>query len=526
MIAARPRVLVRGGVVHTPENPRATAMLTVGGTVVWLGDEAGAATYGDSVDEVIDLQGRLVTPGFVDAHVHLSETGFALQSTPLGEATSLQDALDRLATTTNGGRVVFAHGWDESGWPERRPPTMTEVDRAVDGAVALLGRVDGHSAVVSTALLAMRPEIKAMDGWSDGGWVAREAHHAAVEVLQGLRTAETSRAALLTALHSAAAHGLVSVHELNAPHISPWEDLQILRELAAEQPLPEVVPYWGAMLGGDHAEDSVQGFAGDLCVDGAIGSRTARLHEPYADEDARGHQYLDAEQICRHVLWCTRRQTQAGFHVIGDAAMTEVVRGLQLAEQEVGAPSLLRCRHRLEHAEMPDPEALATLARLGVVASVQPAFEATWGGRAGMYTQRLGPARSAAMNPYASMERSGVTLAFGSDSPVTPMSPWAAIRAAVHHHVSGQRLTVEEAFTAHTRGGHRARGDDHSGTLVPGAAATYAVWSLPEGMSGDDRPGSSDAEAGPWLPTPAAHGPLPICVRTVRDGQVLYAAAD
>jgi len=513
------RVLLRGGSVHSPAHPAATAMVTVGDLVAWVGDEAGAAGWLDDVDDVVDLDGRLVTPGFVDAHTHLSKTGFALQTLDLSAASSLTGALDQLARGSAGSRegVLFAHGWDESRWPEGRPFTGSELERAVGGRVAYVSRVDAHSAVVTGALVEKDAAIMTLPGWRGDGVVERDAHHAARAVVDALRSADARSGALLLALRRAASVGITSVHEINAPHIAPYDDIDLVRSLRAEHDLPHVVGYWGALQGGDHPDADVAGFAGDLCADGAIGSRTAALNTPYADADGSGHLYVDAEQVRDHVVWCTRRGVQAGFHVIGDRAVDEVVSGLCRAADVLGAARMIAARHRLEHVEMPAAGALSVMAALGVVASVQPAFDAAWGGSGALYEQRLGVRRAGGMNPFATMQRAGIVLAFGSDSPVTPLAPWGAVRAAVLHTRGDERLTVSDAFEAHTRGGHRARRDDQGGVLVPGSDASYAVWDLE---------GSADTAATGGLPDVGQSDRLPACVRTVVSGAVAFEAGE
>jgi predicted amidohydrolase YtcJ len=148
-----------------------------------------------------------------------------------------------------------------------------------------------------------------------------------------------------------------------------------------------------------------------------------------------------------------------------------------------------------------------------------------------LYERRLGERRAAAMNPFASMHRAGVALAFGSDSPVTPFDPWGAVRAAAFHHDDAERLTVRAAFNAHTRGGHRARRSDEAGVLRPGAEATYAVWELASDLTvqtPDARVASwsTDLRAGvPVLPDVHPHAELPTCVQTVVGGRVVYATS-
>jgi predicted amidohydrolase YtcJ len=136
-----------------------------------------------------------------------------------------------------------------------------------------------------------------------------------------------------------------------------------------------------------------------------------------------------------------------------------------------------------------------------------------------MYAQRLGVSRALAANPFGAMHGVGVTLAFGSDSPVTPLDPWGSVRAAVSHFNPAQRMTVRAAFAAHTRGGWCAVHRDDEGMLVPGAPATFAVWSTPAGVA-DGLPvlvSPDPDEQGPRDPTP-----LPVCRRTVLRGEVIF----
>ena len=131
---------------------------------------------------------------------------------------------------------------------------------------------------------------------------------------------------------------------------------------------------------------------------------------------------------------------------------------------------------------MVSEEQAAKLGSWGVIASMQPNFDALWGGDDGMYAQRLGPDRAAQLNPFALLASQGVPLAFGSDSPVTGMDPWATVRAATRHHTRGSAVSARAAFAAATRGAWRAAGvrDGITGTLVPGAPASYAIWEADE----------------------------------------------
>jgi hypothetical protein len=197
---------------------------------------------------------------------------------------------------------------------------------------------------------------------------------------------------------------------------------------------------------------------------------------------------------------------QAGFHAIGDAAISAVLDGFRAAAEAVGIYVIGKGRHRIEHAELADE--ITAFARFGLIASVQPAFDARWGGDHGMYVERLGTERARRMNPFAALAAAGVPLALGSDAPVTPLDPWAALRAAVRHRTIGHGIPYAHAFAAHTVGGWRAVHVDDAGVLVPGSRASYAVW---------------DATAlDPLTGLPDLDAPDPVCLRTVVRGNVVF----
>ena len=528
-------VLLRGGFVYSPADPFATAMVVDGDTVAWVGSEGAADSFADGVDRVVRLEGALVTPAFADAHVHTTATGLALTGLDLSDARSLPEALSRTAAHAAGrpgDRVLLGHGWDETSWPERRPPTRAEVDEATGGRPLYLARTDVHSAVVSTALLDLVPGVADRPGYDPAGPLTRDAHHAVRRAAHAALTPAQRAAAQRAALRHAASRGIGSLHECAGPDISSEDDLTALLALAADEPGPRVHGYWAEPARTPGDLDRIRdlgavGAGGDLFVDGSIGSRTALLHAPYADAGHTGVSHLDADTIARHLTLCTRAGVQAGFHAIGDAAIAAVVDGVRAAASATGLDRVRALRHRVEHAELMTAETIAAFAEFGLIASVQPAFDATWGGADGMYAARLGAERAAALNPYAAMTRAGVPLVLGSDSPVTPLDPWGAVRAAAFHRTPAHRLSARAAFHAHTRGGWRAVGRDDAGVLVPGAPADYAVWSVGDLVvqTPDERVAnwSTDPRSGtPGLPDLTPGGELPTALRTVVGGRTVY----
>jgi predicted amidohydrolase YtcJ len=331
-------------------------------------------------------------------------------------------------------------------------------------------------------------------------------------------------------LQHALSLGIGTIHELGGPQISGPADFTELLSLEDARK-PRIVGYWGEGIGPDAALNlKATGAAGDYFVDGAIGSRTALLVEPYADDEhTLGAQYLTAEQLRDHITACSVRGVQAGFHVIGDGAMELVAAAFVEAEAQVGTDRVRSAAHRLEHVEMVTAEQIELFARLGITISAQPVFDQRWGGAGGMYETRLGSRRAPTLNPFAAMLAAGVPLAFGSDAPVTPLAPWEAIRAAAHHHTATHAISVRAAFAAHTRGGWRAAGAGHGGVIAPGEPADLAVWQVDELVvqAPDDRVAawSTDPRSGVApLPNVEPGAPLPQCLQTIVNGLTVYTA--
>lgn len=529
--------LYRGGFVYTPVDPFANALVVDGGAVAWIGGDDAAAVHVDAVDEVVELEGALVTPAFVDAHAHLSQSGATLRGIDVASAPTLAVALSRIegAGRAARGRPLYAPNWDERSWPEGRPPTGAELDRVSYGGVVYMPRVDGHSAAISSALAAACG-ARQLPGWSGDGLVTREAHHAAREAFTGATTPAQRRADIELALSRAAAAGIGLVHENGGRILSSADDFADVLAAGERGDLPQTLGYWAELVSdeaqarGTAALHGAHGLAGDLTIDGSIGSRTASLREPYADAPGhRGNAYLGVEQVRDHIAACSLAGVQGGFHVIGDAGVDTAVAGFEAAAALAGADVVRRARHRLEHLEMVSREGIERLAALGVTASVQPAFDALWGGAEGMYAERLGPERVSGMNPLAAMLAAGMTVALGSDSPVTPFAPWEAVRASVNHHDPQQRISARAAFLAHTRGGWRAAGIDDRGYLDFGLPATFAVWAVGDLVvqAPDDRiqTWSTDPRSGtPGLPDLAPDAPAPTTLRTVVRGRTVFDA--
>ncbi|WP_072801786.1 amidohydrolase [Rhodococcoides yunnanense] len=528
--------LLLGGRIYSASAPDATAMAVTDGIVTWTGeDRTGRALHPGA--EEFDLAGAFVAPAFVDSHVHTTAHGLALGGLNLTGCRSRAHCLDSLRryVLASVDPVIWGHGFDESTWQDGGAPTTTELDEIAPGRAVYLTRIDAHSAACSSVLRnASRTDLTRLAGYHPQTPLTSDAHHAARAAARSMLTVAVRAQAQKRALDDAAASGICAVHECGGPDVSGRADFA---ELMSLDHGVEVRGYWGqAVSTAQEARDvladtGAHALGGDIFVDGSLGSRTAWLQEPYDDAPGTGVSYLGVDAIADHVAACTEANVQAGFHAIGDAAVAAVVEGFSRVAQTVGGPRLAARGHRVEHLEMVTDEQVTKLASWGVIAAMQPRFDRLWGGESSLYAQRLGRDRALRLNPFAQLASSGVSLAFGSDAPVTAMDPWAVSRAAVNHRTSGSGLSPRAAFAASTRGAWRAGGvrDGLAGTLAPGAPASYAIWEAQELVVRAPKDGvarwSTDPRAGvPPLPPLDEDSPSPRCLRTVHRGRVIHEA--
>ncbi len=459
---------------------QARAVLVRGSRITWVGDDPGAAP---EHDRRLDLDGCTLGPAFVDAHVHLTPTGISLRGLDLSDVRSGEELLHAVETVAqqHTGRVLWGDGYDDHGFPDDLPGP-DELAAVTPHCAVYLSRTDGHSCLVDRDSLSASPlsRVEGVERDQNGeptGVLRGEANHIARRWAIGAMSADELESARRTAAKHAARMGIASVHEMGGPDIMGVTDLD--RWIEGTWPI-EVIAYWGSTDLSVVKERELRQAGGDLFLDGSLGSHTAALVDPYEDGGETGVLYYGDEELTSFFRDATLAGIQVGVHAIGDAAVRQAVRcWKQVAESlpEYLSGEIARLRHRIEHLEMiPDP-VLYDIARLGLVASVQPAFEATWGGPDGMYETRLGEERARRMNPYRTLADLGIPLAFGSDSNVTPMDPWGGVHAAEHRRAPHHALSRLEAVSASCLGGrHAARQDRFSGVVRAGMRADLAAW--------------------------------------------------
>jgi predicted amidohydrolase YtcJ len=472
------RTLYRASRVHTLASPSAGDWILVDGRHV---ERVGT---GDppQANRVVDLPAATIVPGFVDSHVHLTGTGEHLQAPTLESTRSGADLLDVLRREAATGSPTLLHGFDESVWADRSLPGRRELDEAATVPAALL-RVDGHVALANGAALessgaAERPGAERDSEGPTGRvtgpalsalrrWFAMHLAEREVEDLQ------------LAAAGAAVSRGVTTVHEMSMPHERGIRDLEIL--MGHQHRLPvDVCTYVATTDVAQVMDLGLPRIGGDLPVDGSIGARTAAVTRPYADEAGQGRSAYDDDELAEFFHDAHLAGLQVGVHAIGDAAIEQVVATWERVYHALdtrGRRHFRARRHRVEHFEMAEPGAVERAAALGLAVSVQPAFDAAWGFPGGLYEQALGRERAGRMNPFRDLVERGLEVAAGSDSPITPIDPAAALDGLERHHDPAQRLHREQALRVCTIGSARVgRQDDKKGSLEPGKHADFAAF--------------------------------------------------
>lgn len=481
------------------------------GDVVRAGKAYEVTFLEDVETRVLDLGGRVVLPGFIDAHTHLERVGRYLVHADLSEAADPADAVSRLRESAHNDREwILGYGYDESTWGKSRYLTRDDLDRVSRERPVAAFREDMHTASVNSVALnrhidEMPDGFVRWDGGEPDGVIVEEAVDVIYRAVQPDR--DETRELLLMAQERANELGVTGVHEMvrrsHAPRV--YRDLDREGELTLRVRLNYWVDHLDAVL-----ETGLRSNAGSNLVqiggiktytDGSIGGRTAKLRDPYAggtdDAEHRGHWVVDPDELREIVARADDAGLQVCAHAIGDAAV-EATLGAYVAEADDPATA----RHRVEHAEVLTGDLVERFADVRAVASVQPNF-LKWAREGGLYESRLGAERARQSNRYRDLLKAGVQLAFGSDC--MPLDPLFGVQQAVTAPAESQRLSVTEALRAYTRGAAYAGFDeDRLGTVECGAAADLVA-----------------LEVSPWEVDPEAVGEIDVAL-TVIDGEIVH----
>ncbi|MGA2984232.1 MAG: amidohydrolase [Terriglobia bacterium] len=491
----------------------AQAVAITNGRVLAVGSDAEIQSYAGRNTKVVDLKGRLAVPGLIDSHAHFLGGGFQLLSVDLKDARSEQEFTRRIAEkakTLAPGRWLMGGDWDEQAWASAKLPTRQMIDAVTDNHPVFLSRYDGHAVLANSLALKLAGVTRATPD-PVGGVIVRDPTTGeptgifkdAAQNLIAKAIPRPSEADMTEALHAAlreaARVGLTSIHSITVDENS-WNgsftgEIQLLRRAELEGWLTcrlyEIIPItrWeklrDAGIERNMGDDFIKLGAVKAFADGSLGSATAWMFEPFADDPANHGIPLPLmnppakmEVLARGA---DQAQIQICIHAIGDRAIAEILD----MYARLGGSNAAAHRFRLEHAQHMRPQDFARFAKMGIIASMQP-YHAIDDGR--WAEKRLGHERARWSYAWRSMLDAGTPVAFGSDWPVAPLSPILGIYAAVTRatldgkHPDGwfpeQRLTVEEALRAYTQGSaFAAFQENEKGSIAPGKLGDVVVLS-------------------------------------------------
>lgn len=416
----------------------------------------------------IDLGGCVITPPFVDSHIHFLQTGIVLSGLQLNETLSLQNIFDAVTEECKKNKIVLGWNLDVSQLKEERFPTLAELDSISKKNFIWLASSDLHQGVANSEALNWAkknyPGLTHKDGLISGA-----AYNELAYKINDLLPESYKVNALKKAEQLCLEKGIASVHAMEGSEENPYESLLVDKFFKTST--IEGIVYNQSSRTRVPLQERWKQMGGCILVDGSIGSRTAAMFEPYADEDTKGNLFLNSDKVMAITKAASESKLQLALHAIGDMACDIVAASYMWAAISFGQPEL---PNRIEHFLLPNNKAIRNARKSNAIIGIQPLYDYLWGGKNGLYVKRLGRERASNCNPYKTLADSGLTLIGGSDSPVTPIEPFLNLYALVNHSNPDERMGLNQAFSIFINEPHRAIGNfDKKGQLKIGKAADF-----------------------------------------------------
>jgi len=497
--------IYRNGRIYTndPASPWAEAILVRGEEILAVGDDDEVTGLADKGARVVDLEKHFVMPGFNDAHVHIGGAGQDWLAVRLNGTQSVAELQKRLAEGVaqhKEGEWITGSGWDHTFWPEKKFPSRQQLDVVSPKNPVILTHISGHVAVANSLALQLSGVTKSTSNPSGGeierdnqgeptGMLKEGAAMHLVESRIPSPTPEQRRRGVELALADIAKNGVTSAQDNSA-----WEDFLTYRAIKNDGQLTVRITEWLPFAAplekleqmrrdGGTTDPWLRTGALKMVTDGALGSRTAAMLAPYSDDPSTsGIMTMEPEKLRALAVERDKAGFQLNFHAIGDRANRVALDAFEAAAKANGPRDR---RDRIEHAQVVALSDIPRFARLQVIASMQPSHETSdmrWA------EGRVGPERAKGAYAWASMQKFGVRLAFGTDYDVEPISPFRGLYACVTRELPTggpqggwqpqEKISFADCISAYTSGS--AYGEfmeGKKGELKPGEFADFIVLS-------------------------------------------------
>jgi predicted amidohydrolase YtcJ len=474
MNTSQTELILTGGMF--PTIPEADSLVIGRGKILAVGRMESVKLRTNECAKTIDLEGKAVLPGFIDAHTHLLSLGLKEIEWEVDFSQKSRDELLEYmayqASQREPDEWIIGRGWDETHWKDRSYLTRGELDQVVPQNPLFAVRIDGHLLTANSLALKrlpVEPDPKLIDRAK--GFIREEA---AFSLLRSIEPdEETFRKGLRAATTLAHRLGVTSVHTMSAAervhlYLKEWQRNKLRVTLYPKIPCIDALKTLG-----------IQSPCGDewlriggvkVFADGSIGAANAAVGTPYADAGGTGALNYANEALLDVVREAEEANLQTVIHAIGDRGIEQVLK----THSSLNTSKALR--HRIEHFELPTLSQIERAGKLGLNLSMQPNFVGNWSGEGSLYEKRLGKERDQQSNPHRLILDAGVPLAFGSDC--MPFSPLYGLHCAVNAPYAPQRVSVEEAITCYTTmGAHFSFEEEIKGKLAPGMLADLVILS-------------------------------------------------
>ena len=474
-----PETLYRNGRIYTNDAaaPWAEAMLVRGEEILAVGEDDEVAALADQGAKIVDLEKHFLMPGFNDAHVHLGGAGKDWLAVRLNGASTIAELQKRLAAAVakhRPGEWITGSGWDHTLWPEKKFPNRQQLDEASPENPVILTHISGHVAIANSLALQMAGitnstpnpsggEVEKDDKGAPTGMLKEGSAMHLVTLKIPPPSAEQRTRGIELALADVAKNGVTSVQDNSA-----WEDFLTYHAIKNDGKLTVRITEWLPFAAplekleqmrrdGGTTDPWLRTGALKMVTDGALGSRTAAMLAPYSDDaKTTGIMIMEPEKLRSLAIERDKAGFQLNFHAIGDRANRVT---LDVFEATAKANGPRDRRDRIEHAQVVALSDVPRLARLQVIASMQPSHETTdmrWA------EQRIGPERSKGAYAWATMQKFGVRLAFGTDYDVEPINPFRGLYACVTRELEAggppggwqpqEKISLADCIRAYTSG--------------------------------------------------------------------------
>ncbi|MHA2602141.1 MAG: amidohydrolase [Candidatus Thorarchaeota archaeon SMTZ1-83] len=478
-------VVFNGNIITmNPHNPIATALAVKSYKILAIGDEDLIADLVPTARRVIDLGGKTVVPGFVDAHTHLTSDGYKSNHVHLHDAKSLEDAVQIMKDSLpvyDQGNWVIAYGWDESRWPEKRYLRAKDLDKVSRKHPIFAVRIDGHLVSVNSLgfeKLKIRNDLEGVVKDKKGN------PNGVLKDIEGIfekipRTDDEIQRGIIAGNKIANELGITTiVDNATAGTLRHLREVERQEKLSVRTVFNPPVEQMNDMirlgLSSGMGSPMVRIGGVKIFTDGSIGASTAFMSKAYKGQKGNvGRLLMDKKTFSKIIKKAIKNNIQTVTHAIGDAALEMVISAFEDLEDK----SMIRDqRHRIEHAELINEWQIRRAVSLGLILSMQPNFVGKWQLTGALYNERLDEETVRGMNMFRVALDNGAHLAFGSDG--MPYGPIYGIWSATTHPNDRVRLTVEEALRCYTmEAAYASFMEKTVGSLAVGKRADFAVLS-------------------------------------------------